>query len=71
MKVNEFKSKFGLNDLVEFDKDGKMILGKIKEVHFWQSDAVNYAAGYKIERANGEEIDTVSEQFVKKVYRDL
>lgn len=69
----DFKSKYGIDDLVEFDeelKDGALSVGIIKQVKFRKTDSVNYIAEYNIEKVNGgASVFDVHDREIKGLFR--
>lgn len=68
----EFKSVYGLDELVAFDnerEDGDRSYGYVRQISFWKSDATNYAASYRIEEVNTKSIvSQVSEHQIQRAY---
>lgn len=72
MNHKKFESKYGINELVEVKASGvdkANTFGHVLEITFHQSDAVNYAASYTINRVNTEEVKrSVPEHEILKGY---
>lgn len=74
MNHTNFKSKFGLGDLIEAKSkktDGPNIFGHVQTIAFRKSDAVNYTADYTIETVNGgETIASINEHDVVRMFSE-